>query len=166
MHKLVAATVALMACVSSADAWAQGVYVERKQITSETARKMTDACLAFAEKNHILVAVAVVDISGEILDFHAMQGAGATAIETALLKAKTAARWQRSTSVMEHDVLNGGNQAPLWIRDFPKAGALPVMIDGQMAGAIGIGGAQKQEDCAQAGIDAVLPKQQPAAAQH
>ena len=139
-------------------AWAQPVSVDRKQISAAAARKMTDACLAFAEKNHVLLSVAVVDIAGVLIDFHAMEGVPATSTETAILKAKTAAHWRRSTKDLENGVTMGGNQAPLWINDFPKAGALPITIEGQTAGAIGIGGPMLQEECAQAGIDAVLPK--------
>ncbi len=151
--------VLLCACVAVSAANGQAVSVDRKQVSAAAARKMVDACLAFAEKNNILVGVAVVDIAGVLIDFHAMQGAGPTISETAILKAKTAAHWQRSTKILEQDVLTGRNEASLWIKDFPKAGALPIMIDGQVAGAIGVGGAQKQEECAQAGIDAVIPKE-------
>jgi len=94
-----------------------------------------------------------------LMDFHAMEGGGPTLSETAILKAKTAAHWQRPTRLLEQDVTTLRNQASVWIHDFPKAGALPIVIDGQVAGAIGVGGAQKQEECAQAGIDAVIPKQ-------
>jgi glc operon protein GlcG len=111
----------------------------------------------------MLVGVAVVGLDGVLLDFHAMQGGGPTLSETAILKAKTAAHWQRSTKSLEQDVTTLRNQASVWINDFPKAGALPIIIDGQVAGAIGVGGASKQEECAQAGIDAVLPKQPQAA---
>ena len=152
------------ACTAVSAAHAQAISVDRKEVSTAAARKMVDGCLAFAEKNNVLVAVAVVDTSGELLDFHAMQGAGPTAIETAILKAKTAAHWQRSTKILEQDVLTGRNEASLWIKDFPKAGALPIVIGGQFAGAIGVGGAQKQEECAQAGIDAVIPRE-PVAAQ-
>ena len=53
----------------------------------------------------------------------------------------------------------GGNQAPLWINDFPKGGGIPIMIDGQIAGAVGVGGPELQDECAQAGIDAVLAQE-------
>ena len=140
-------------------------FHRRKEVSPAAARKMVDACLAFAEKNNIVVAVAVVDISGTLVDFHAMPGGTATTAETAILKAKTAAHWQRSTALLETDVTTPGrNQASLWIGDFPKAGALPIMIDGQVAGAVGVGGAMRQEECAQVGIDAVIPKA-PATAQ-
>jgi glc operon protein GlcG len=164
MRTTMIALAALCACAVTADASAQSVSVDRKQVSNAAARQMVDACLAFAEKNNILVGVAVVGIDGVLLDFHAMQGGGPTLTETAILKAKTAAHWQRATKSLEEDVTTLRNQASVWINDFPKAGALPIMIGGQVAGAIGVGGAAKQEECAQAGIDAVLPKQ-PIAAQ-
>ena len=159
MRKILFATAALLTCAITLEAAAQPISVNRKQVSAAAARKMVDACLAFAEKNNILVGVAVVDISGVLMDFHAMEGGGPTLSETAILKAKTAAHWQRPTRLLEQDVTTLRNQASVWIHDFPKAGALPIVIDGQVAGAIGVGGAQKQEECAQAGIDAVIPKQ-------
>ena len=164
MRKTIFAISALAVCAMVAGASAQSVSIDRKQISNAAARKMVDACLAYAEKNNILVGVAVVGIDGVLLDFHAMQGGGPTLSETAILKAKTAAHWQRATKSLEEDVTTLRNQASVWINDFPKAGALPIMISGQVAGAIGVGGASKQEECAQAGIDAVLPKE-PVAAQ-
>jgi glc operon protein GlcG len=163
LRKMLFMIATLCACTVTLEASAQAVSVDRKQISNLAARKMVDACLAFAEKNSILVGVAVVGLDGVLLDFHAMQGGGPTLSETAILKAKTAAHWQRSTKSLEQDVTTLRNQASVWINDFPKAGALPIVIDGQVAGAIGVGGAQKQEECAQAGIDAVLPKQPQAA---
>src|SRR5258706_11707515 len=106
---------ALCACAITVEAYAQAVSVDRKQVSSAAARKMVDACLAFAEKNNILVGVAVVGIDGVLIDFHAMQGGGATLSETAILKAKTAAHWQRSTKSLEEDVLSQRNVASVWI---------------------------------------------------
>jgi len=163
MRKTLFAFATLAACAMVADASAQSISIDRKQVSNAAARKMVDACLAYAEKNNILVGVAVVGIDGVLLDFHAMQGGGPTLTETAILKAKTAAHWQRPTKNLEEDVTTLRNQASVWINDFPKAGALPIMIEGQVAGAIGVGGAAKQEECAQAGIDAVMPKQPVAA---
>jgi glc operon protein GlcG len=165
VRKTILVITALAATTFAVDALAQANVVNRPQVSSAAARKMVDACLAFAEKNNILVGVAVVGIDGTLLDFHAMQGGGPTMSETAILKAKTAVHWQRSTRLLEEDVTTQRNQASVWINDFPKAGALPIMIDGQVAGAIGIGGARMQEECAQAGIDAVFPKVPAASAQ-
>ena len=164
MRRIMFAAALLCASTLAVEASAQAIYVERKQVSAAAARKMVDACLAFAEKNHFLVGVAVVDIAGVLIDFHAMQGGGPTLAETAILKAKTAAHWQRPTRSLEEDVTSLRNQASVWINDFPKAGGLPIIIDGQVAGAIGVGSSQKQEEYAQAGIDAVIPKA-PVAAQ-
>lgn len=148
--------VAMFALLHASMASAQTTFVERKLISTDAARMIVDACVAFAAERNATVAVAVVDIAGVLLDFHMMEGGGPTTSETAILKAKTAAHWRRATTALEEAVTGGGNQAPLWINDFPKGGGLPIMIDGQIAGAVGVGGPQYQDECAQAGIDAVL----------
>ena len=163
MRKLLIAAAAIAACAVSIQAVAQPVSVVRKQVSADAARKMVDACLAFAQQNNIRVGVAVVDIAGVLIDFHAMQGGGATTAETAILKAKTAAHWQRSTRELEEDVRTQRNGASVWIGDFPRVGGLPIVIDGQVAGAIGIGGNAKQEECAQHAIDTVIGKSSVAA---
>ena len=164
MRKTLFAAAAFAACVMSVQAMAQPVTVVRKQVSPDAARKMVDACLAFAEQNNIRVGVAVVDFAGVLIDFHVMPGGGPTTAETAILKAKTAAHWQRSTRDLEEDVRTQRNGASVWIGDFPRVGGLPIVIDGQVAGAIGIGGNAKQEECAQHAIDTVIGKP-PVAAQ-
>jgi glc operon protein GlcG len=158
VRKLLFAAAAIVAGAVSAQAIAQPVYIERKQVSPDAARKMVDACLAFAQQNNIRVGIAVVDVAGVLIDFHAMPGGGATMAETAILKAKTAAHWQRSTAELEEDVRTQKNGASVWIGDFPRIGGLPIVIDGQVAGAIGIGGAAKQEECARHAIDTVIGK--------
>jgi len=41
---------------------------------------------------------------------------------------------------LEDSVKSGGNQASLWVNDFPQGGGLPIIVDGQLAGAVGVGG--------------------------
>jgi len=67
-------------------------------ISSAGARALADACTAWAEKNHTIVAMAVLDWGGNVIESHAMEGAPGNAIDTALLKAKSALRWRRPTS--------------------------------------------------------------------
>ena len=149
-------TVAMFVLLQTNISFAQSAFVERKLLSTDAARKIVDTCIVFAAEHNATVAVAVVDISGVLLDFHMMEGGGPTTSETAILKAKTAAHWRRPTTVLEEAVTGGGNQASLWINDFPKGGGLPIMIDGQIAGAVGVGGPELQDECAQAGIDAIL----------
>src|SRR6202140_2932591 len=116
---------------------------------------MVDACTAWAERNHVILAMSVLDWAGNLIESHAMEGAAANAIDTALLKPKSALRWRRATSETNKLVRSGENLAPTFMRDFPQPGALPIVVNGQVVGAMGVSGADG-EKCAQAAIDAVF----------
>jgi glc operon protein GlcG len=148
---------AFAAIALTAEASAQAMVREQKVITSAGARAMVDACTAWAEHNHMTLAMTVLDWAGNELDSHAMEGAAANSIDTALLKAKSALRWRRPTSEVNQMVRSGQNLAPTFMHDFPQQGALPIMIDGDMIGAMGVSSADG-EKCAQAAIDAVFKK--------
>ena len=128
-----------------------------KMISSAGARALADACTAWAERNKQIVAMAILDWGGNLIESHAMEGAAANSIDTALLKAKSALRWRRATSETNRIVRTGENLAPTFMNDFPQPGALPIMVDGQIIGAMGVSGADG-EKCAQAAIDAVFKK--------
>jgi glc operon protein GlcG len=128
-----------------------------KVISSAGARAMVDACTAWGEQNKQVLAMAILDWGGNLIESHAMEGAAANSIDTALLKAKSALRWRRATSETNRIVRTGENLAPTFMNDFPQPGALPIMVDGQIIGAMGVSGADG-EKCAQAAIDAVFKK--------
>ena len=129
-----------------------------KVISSAGARALADACTVWAEQNKQVVAMAVLDWGGNLIEFHAMEGASMNAIDTALLKAKSALRWRRPTSETNKMVRSGENLAPTFMNDFPQPGALPIVLGGQVIGAMGVSGADG-EKCAQAAIDAVFKGQ-------
>ena len=129
-----------------------------KLISSAGARALADACTAWAEKNKLVVAMAVIDWGGNVIESHAMEGAAMNAIDTALLKAKSALRWRRPTSETNKLVRSGENLAPTFMNDFPQPGALPIILDGQVIGAMGVSSGDG-ERCAQAAIDAVFKGQ-------
>jgi glc operon protein GlcG len=140
------------------DASAMQLTRDVKVISSAGARALVDACSGWAEKNKQTVAIAVLDWGGNLIEFHAMEGAPMNAIDTALLKAKSALRWRRPTSETNQMVRSGENLAPTFMNDFPQPGALPIIINGQVIGAIGVSGADG-EKCAQAALDAVFKGQ-------
>jgi glc operon protein GlcG len=162
MRKTLLATAALLVSAIALDASAQQTFVMRKQVSPDTARKLVDSCLAYAKERNQIVGVAVVDIAGVLMDMHSL-GGQATYSETAILKAKTAAHWQRKTSELEEDVNSKRNGASVWIGDFPRAGGVPIVIEGEVAGAIGVGGGGGAEACAQYAIDQVIGKPSQAA---
>jgi glc operon protein GlcG len=127
-----------------------------KIISSPGARALADACTAWAEQNNQIVAIAILDWGGNLIESHAMDGASMNAIDTALLKAKSALRWRRATSETNKMVRTGEN-------DFPQPGALPVVVNGQVIGAMGVSGAEG-EKCARAAIDAIFKGQASASA--
>jgi glc operon protein GlcG len=145
------------------EASADAMVRDQKVITSAGARAMADACTAWAERNHTIVAMTVLDWAGNQLESHAMEGAAANAIDTALLKAKSALRWRRATSETNKLVRSGQNLAPTFMHDFPQPGALPIVVDGVMIGAMGVSSGDG-EKCAQAAIDAVFNKKGASAA--
>ena len=91
--------------------------------------------------------MAVLDWGGNLIESHAMEGAAANAIDTALLKAKSALRWRRPTSETNKLVRSGENLAPTFMDDFPQPGALPIVLNGQVIGAMGVSSADG-EKCA------------------
>src|SRR6516165_6190793 len=149
---------AVAAIAFAQQALAEGMVREQKIISSAGARAMVDACTAWAERNHVTVAMSVLDWGGNLIESHAMEGAAANAIDTALLKAKSALRWRRPTSETNRIVRSGENLAPTFMHDFPQPGALPIFVDKEMIGSMGVSGADG-EKCAQAAIDAVFKTQ-------
>jgi glc operon protein GlcG len=153
----------VLATVSpAADASAQATR-DIKIISSAGARAMADACSAWAGRNKQVVAMAILDWGGNLIESHAMEGAAPNSIDTALLKAKSALRWRRPTSETNRIVRSGENLAPTFMNDFPQPGALPILVNGQVIGAMGVSGADG-EKCAQAAIDAVFKGQATASA--
>ena len=126
-----------------------------KVISSAGARALADACTAWAERSKTIVAMAILDWGGNVIESHAMEGAAGNAIDTALLKAKSALRWRRPTSETNRVVRSGENLAPTFMDDFPQPGAVPIVLDGQVIGAMGVSSGDG-EKCAQAAIDKVF----------
>ena len=149
----------LMMVVFTGHAFAiQSTTRDIKVISSAGARALVDQCAEWAQKNKQTVAIAILDWGGNLIESHAMEGAAANAIDTALLKAKSALRWRRPTSETNRLVRTGENLAPTFMNDFPQPGALPIILNGQVVGAMGVSGADG-EKCAQAAIDVVFKGQ-------
>jgi glc operon protein GlcG len=158
MRLFVLSILVLLVVSFAADASAMQMTRDIKIISSAGARALVDACAAWAEKNKQTVAIAILDWGGNLVESHAMEGAAMNAIDTALLKAKSALRWRRPTSETNKMVRSGENLAPTFMHDFPQPGALPIVLNGQVIGAMGVSGADG-EKCAQAAIDSVFKGQ-------
>src|SRR3954467_10109105 len=96
--RILACVLSLSVMFTTSLAAAQSPTTDIKIISSAGARAMADACTAWAVQNKQVVAMAILDWGGNLIESHAMDGAAANAIDTALLKAKSALRWRRATS--------------------------------------------------------------------
>jgi uncharacterized protein GlcG (DUF336 family) len=118
----------------------------------------------------VTVAVFVLSPTGQIVDAHTMDGVLPIGVETGLMKAKTALYARTSSAAVAqrfHDVdgrlirLDLGKEEGLSYYFVP--GGLPIVVDGQLIGAIGVGGGNADEQCAYQALEKVLGPQPPLA---
>lgn len=136
---------------------AQGPLAQRKALTLEAARRIAAAAEAEARKNNWNVVIAIVDEGGYPVYLARMDGVQLASIEIALRKARSAALFRRPTKVFE-DQLAGGRQAVLALPGaMPAEGGLPIVVEGEVIGAIGVSGVTGQQDgqIARVGVDAL-----------
>jgi glc operon protein GlcG len=133
----------------------------KKALNLATIKAMVAASEAEAQKRNAQVTICILDESGNLLFLEKADGAGLNTIVFAQKKARHSVFF-RSPSKSAADTLKGGNLALLALPDaFPLQGGLPIKVDGQTIGAIGVSGAAAEVDEAigQAALDAVFGKQ-------
>ena len=125
-------------------------------LTLEDCRKIGAACEAEARKNKWNVAIAILDDGGHPLWLERMDGATPANTEIAIGKARTAAVTRRTTKTWE-DRIAGGRLAMLGMPVLPVQGGVPIMVQNECVGAVGVSGVQSHEDeqIASAGIAAL-----------
>jgi uncharacterized protein GlcG (DUF336 family) len=126
-------------------------------LTLEDARRIAVAAEAEATRNHWAVSIAIVDDGGHLLWLQRLDGAAPISAQIAPAKAHTAAVGRRESKVYE-DMINGGRTSFL---SAPMSGLLeggvPIVVEGQCLGAVGVSGVKSNEDAqiARAGIAAL-----------
>ena len=126
-------------------------------LTDEDVRKMAAAAQAHAAANHWAVTVAILDDGGHLLHLHRMDGAAPSTVDMATAKGRTAALGRRETKIYE-DIIKQGRIAFL---SAPLAamveGGVPIVVEGETVGAIGVSGVKSEQDTAvaRAGIAAI-----------
>jgi uncharacterized protein GlcG (DUF336 family) len=143
----------------------------KDQISATIARQIVDACVEFARSqpggpgNY---AIFVLAPNGDIVDAHVMDGVVPIGVETGLLKAKTAlyARTPSSAVAQRFPTVEGrvirtdlGRESGLAY--YFVGGGLPIVVENQIIGAIGVGGGNMDELCAHTALTKVLGPQPP-----
>src|SRR5262245_35187598 len=140
----------------------------KAQVNMATARAIVDACLEFARQTNGSYAIYVLSPTGEVLQAAVMDGQLPIGMETAQLKAKTAlyARGSSSSVAQRFNTVDGrlirtdlGRERGLSY--YFVGGGLPIVVEDQLIGAIGVGGGNQDEQCAHAALTKVLGPQPP-----
>jgi glc operon protein GlcG len=150
---------------------------DANQISLAAAKKLVRACRDWAAAKGDTMSAYVLDDAGEMVHMERMDGQVSSDVHTALLKAQTALRLREPTSMRGTQMLNAGrvsprNAAPNMFNFFLASGGIPIVIDGQMIGAVGVSGVDggQDENCAIEGLKAAfgdhatLPVYRPAGA--
>jgi uncharacterized protein GlcG (DUF336 family) len=184
----ISATVLAVACLIPAPATAQGTTpmplakavvsnevasrtLFKYQINANVARQIVDACVEFANKQQGgpgNYAIFILAPNGDIVDAHVMDGVVPIGVETGLMKAKTAlyARTPSRAVADRFPNVEGrlirtdlGREGGLSYYFVP--GGVPIVLENQLIGAIGIGGGNMDEPCAYYALGKVLGIQPP-----
>ena len=130
----------------------------RHELQLDDVKRIAAAAEAEALKNGWAVSVAIVDDGGPLLWLQRLDGAAAVSAHIAPAKAQTSALGRRESKVYE-DVINQGRHSFLSVPVLQGMleGGVPILVDGQCVGAVGVSGVKSTEDAqvARAGIAAL-----------
>ena len=126
-------------------------------LTLDDVKKIAAAAEAEAVKNNWAVTISIVDDGGHLLWLQRLDGAAPVSAWIGPQKAITAAIGRRESGVYEK-MVNEGRMSFLAVTPVtPLEGGVPIMVDGQVVGAVGVSGVKSSEDVqiAKAGIAAL-----------
>ncbi len=140
---------------------AAGMVYTGNQISGAAAKKIAAACRAFATQRNGTMSLYILNTAGEFVHMERMDGQNFNNIRTALLKAQTALKSRRPTSIVAAQLRNDPGGQPRQVVQFgffTVAGGIPIVVDGEMIGAIGVGGGAGggDEACATEGLKAAF----------
>jgi uncharacterized protein GlcG (DUF336 family) len=138
----------------------QAQVAEKKTLTLDGAKRVIATAVAEARRVKAPGGViAVVDDGGNLMALERLDGTFAAGANISIGKARTAALFKRPTKAFE-EIIKNGRTAMVALPDSfftPLQGGIPIVIDRQIVGAVGVSGAasaQQDEDLAVAGANA------------
>lgn len=153
-HALLASLLSALAAATAAAA----PLSEQHALTLEGANQALAAAVAHARSVGASGSIAVVDAAGDLLTFHRLDGTFPAGAKVSIGKARTAAIFRKPTRAFEESI-NQSRTAMVALDDFtPLIGGVPIVVEGQVVGAIGVSGAasaQQDEEIAIAGAASI-----------
>src|ERR1051325_8072786 len=130
--------------VLSVSLFANAQTVDKKSLSIDGAKKVIAGAVAYAKKNNAPGGViAVVDDGGNLMALERLDGTFAAGATISIGKARTAVLFKRPTKVFE-DIIKNGRTAMVALPDnlfTPLQGGIPIIVDGQIVGGVGVSGA-------------------------
>ena len=126
-------------------------------LTLDVAKQIATAAEAEAIKNSWPVVVAIVDPAGQLVYFQKIDDTQLGSVDVGIAKARCAALYKRPSKAIAEVVAAG----KIGMMGLPGAvaveGGLPLFVNGDIVGAIGVSGVMSNQDgvVAQAGVDAL-----------
>jgi len=123
----------------------------------EAAKVALETCRGLDQK----VGVSVIDSGGVLRVLLATDGAAARGVQNSTFKAQTALNFNKTTSQLAEEAKTDKALADKLAANpnfISRAGGIPIVVGGELIGAIGVGGArgsEKDEACALAGLEKV-----------
>lgn len=131
---------------------------QQAQLELADVKRIAAAAEAHALAKGWAVSIALVDAGGHLLWLQRLDGAAPISAQIAPAKAHTAALGRRESKVYE-DMVNQGRASFLSAPGLQGLleGGVPILVDGQVVGAVGVSGVKSSEDVeiARAGIAAL-----------
>jgi glc operon protein GlcG len=138
-----------------------GVH-DHMTVSAEVAEQLSHSCEAFAKAHNATATVVILDTTGQIIHEHRMDGQSYLNQKAAEQKARTALLTREPSHVITNRVYND-NGTLIRMQQFglsPQQGGLPIIVNDQIIGAIGVGGgAGGEELCAQDALTKVFGPQ-------
>jgi glc operon protein GlcG len=156
-------TAAVTATMLAFAATSHAQIVEKKSLNLDGAKKAIAAAVDYAKKNNAPGGViAVVDEGGNLMALERLDGTFAMGATISIGKARTAVLFKKPTRFFE-ELINKGRTAMTAVDGFtPLIGGIPIVVDGQVVGGVGVSGAAsaaQDEELAIAGANALMTGQ-------
>jgi glc operon protein GlcG len=133
--------------------------MDATQISGAAAKKIARTCRDWASAKGASMSLYVIDNAGEYVHMERMDGQIGSDMRTALLKAQTALKTRQPTSIRDAQLKNdpsGIARQAIFYNFYTPSGGLPIVVDGQMIGAMGVSGSPGDEACAVEGLKATF----------
>lgn len=118
----------------------------KKVLTLDAAKQIAAAAHEEARKNHWTMAICIVDDGAHLLYLERMDGTQIASVIVAQDKAATAVRFKRPTKALEEVVAGGRFVVMKLAGATPIEGGLPIVVEGEVIGGIGVSGATSPQD--------------------